>query len=194
MFYVPENNDGLQQWGVALNCGGSQMNAFRINSQEDKSLNTSAAVIRSIAKTTVCLVIMVLAAAPSFAQTASVADTYIGVWRMFLNGKRVGTLQLLDYKGKLTGTVTNSHGSVGDGGTIQMYEAPGGSPIVESSLSGGDLHFVMAAPFNTTNDFKMTLNGSDKAHLTFYGTQGRSIEFDLKKISFDENDAVQVQY
>ena len=63
MFHVPENNDGLQLWGVALNCGGSHMNALRINSQEDKSLSTSAAVIRSIAKTTVCLVIMVLAAA-----------------------------------------------------------------------------------------------------------------------------------
>ncbi len=178
MLHVPENNDGLQQWGVALNRGGSHMNAFRIKPQDDKSLGTTPIAMRSITKTAVCLVIMVLAAASSVAQTTSVPDTYIGVWRMFLNGKRVGTLQLLDYKGKLTGTVTNGHGSVGDDGTIQMYEVPGGSPIVESSLSGGDLHFVMAAPFNTTNDFKMTLNGPDKAHLTFYGTRGRTIGFD----------------
>jgi hypothetical protein len=170
------------------------MNTLKIKSQEDKSSGTTAMIARSIARTAVCLVILVLAATSSFAQLPSVPDTSTGIWRMYLNGKRVGTVQLLDYKGKLTGTVTNGHGSIGDGGAIQMYEAPGGSPIVESSLSGGDLHFVMAAPFNTTNDLKMTLNGSDKAHLTFYGTHGRTIEFDLKKVSFDENDAVQVQY
>lgn len=170
------------------------MNTLKIKSQEDRSRSTNATVVRSVARTAVCLVIMVLAVTSSFAQLASVPDTYIGIWRMYLNGKKVGTVQLLDYKGKLTGTVTNGHGSIGDGGAIQMYEVPGASPIVESSLSGGDLHFVMAAPFNTTNDFKMTLDGSDKAHLTFYGTQGRTIEFDLKKISFDENNAVQVQY
>jgi hypothetical protein len=171
------------------------MNILKIKSQEeDKSRSTNATVVRSVARTAVCLVIMVLASTSSFAQLASVPDSYIGIWRRYLNGKMVGTVELIDYKGKLTGTVSNGHGSIGDGGAIQMYAVPGGLPIVESSLSGGDLHFVIAAPLDTTNDLKMTLTGPDKAQLTFYGTQGRTVEFDLKKISFDENDAVQVQY
>ena len=133
---------------------------------------------------------MVLAAASSFAQLASVPDTYIGIWRRYLNGKMVGTIQLLDYKGKVTGTFSNGHGKVGDDGAIQMYETPGAIPIVESSLSGGDLHLVLAAPFDTTNDLKMTLTGPDKAHLTCYLRNGRNLELDLKKVSMDENDAV----
>ena len=137
---------------------------------------------------------MVLAAASSFAQLASVPDTYIGIWRRYLNGKMVGTIQLLDYKGKVTGTFSNGHGKVGDDGAIQMYETPGAIPIVESSLSGGDLHLVLAAPFDTTNDLKMTLTGPDKAHLTCYLRNGRTLELDLKKVSMDENDAMHVQY
>ena len=123
------------------------MNTLKIKSQEDKSRSTTATVARSIARTTVCLVIMVLAAASSFAQLASVPDFYIGIWRRYLNGKMVGTIQLLDYKEKVTGTFSNGNGKVGDDGAIQMYETPGAIPIVESSLSGGDLHLVLAAPF-----------------------------------------------
>ena len=170
------------------------MNTLKIKSHEDKSRSTTATVARSIARTTVCLVIMVLAAASSFAQLASVPDTYIGIWRRYQNGKMVGTVELLNYKGKLTGTFSGSRGSIGDDGAIQIYEIPGGVPIVESSLSGGDLHLVLAGPGDTTNDLKMTLTGPDKAHLTCYLRNGRTLELDLKKISMDENEAVHVQY
>jgi hypothetical protein len=47
------------------------MNTLKIESNEDKSRSTTATVARSIARTTVCLVIMVLAAASSFARLAS---------------------------------------------------------------------------------------------------------------------------
>jgi hypothetical protein len=170
------------------------MNTLKVKSREDRSRSTTVTIVRSIARTALCLMIMVLAVTSSLAQFASVPDTYIGVWRRYFNGKRVGTLQLLDYKGKLTGTFSDGHGSIGEDGSIQIYETPGAIPIVESSLSGGDLHLVLAAPFDTTNELKMTLTGPDKAHLTFYGNQGRTVEFELKKISIDENDALHVQY
>jgi hypothetical protein len=176
------------------NYGESNMNARKIKSHEDKSRTTNATVARSMARTTVCLVIIVLAAASSFAQLASVPDTYIGIWRRYQNGKMVGTVQLLNYKGKLTGTFSGSRGSIGDDGAIQIWEIPGAAPIVESSLSGGDLHLVLAGPEDTTNDLKMTLTGPDKAHLTCYGHNGRTIELELKRISMDENEAVHVQY
>jgi hypothetical protein len=103
-------------------------------------------------------------------------------------------VQLVNYKGKVTGIYSGSAGTMGDDGAIQMFGIPGGMPIVESSLSGSDLHLVIAGPFDTTNDLKMTLTGPDKAHLTCYGNHGRVVEFDLKKVSLDENDAVHVEY
>lgn len=66
-------------------------------------------------------------------------------------------------------------------------------PIVESSLSGSDLHLLLAGPFDTTADMKITLTGPDKARLTCYAKHGQ-VEFDLKKVSNEENDAVHVEY
>ncbi len=118
---------------------------------------------------TLWLGIIMLAAAPSFGQLASVPDTYLGVWRRYFNGKAAGTLELVNYKGKVTGIYSGSTGTMGDNGAIQMYGKPGGMPIVESSLSGSDLHLLLAGPFDTTVDMKITLTGPDKARLTCMG-------------------------
>jgi hypothetical protein len=170
------------------------MNALTVNTRVAESRPKTATVTRSIAKMTLWLGIILLAATPSFAQLASVPDSYIGVWRRYFNGKMAGTVQLVNYKGKLTGIYSGSAGKMGDDGAIQMFGTPGGVPIVESSLSGNDLDLVIAAPFDTTNKLKMNLTGPDKAHLTCYGHNGRVVEFDLKKVPLEENDAVHVEY
>ena len=170
------------------------MNALTMRSRQGETGSTIATVTSSITKTIICLAILILATAPSLAQLASVPDTYIGIWRRYYNGKVAGTVELVNYKGKVTGIFSGSAGKVGDDGAIQMFGTPGGTPIVESSLSGNDLHMVIAGPFDTTNEIKMTLTGPNKAHLTCYGNHGRVVEFDLKKVSMEENDAVHVEY
>lgn len=169
------------------------MNAFQVNTREAESRPRTATVTRSIAKMTLWVGIIMLAAAPSFGQLASVPDSYLGVWRRYFNGKPAGTLELVNYKGKVTGIYSGSTGAIGENGAIQMYGKPGGMPIVESSLSGSDLHLILAGPFDSTADMKMTLIGPDRGHLTCYAKQGQ-VEFDLKKVSNDENDAVHVEY
>jgi hypothetical protein len=170
------------------------MNALTMRSRQGEPGSTTATVTSSITKAILCLAIMVFAAAPSFAQLASVPNTYIGIWRRYYNGKMAGTVQLVNYKGKVTGIVSGSTSTLDAGGPLQMFGTPGGTPIVESSLSGSDLHMIIAGPFDTTNDMKMTLTGPDKAHLTCYGRNGRVVEFDLKKVSYEENDAMHVEY
>ena len=169
------------------------MNAFKVNTQQNKSRVRTATVARSIAKMALWLAIVILATAPSFAQPGSAPDGYLGIWRRYSNGKMAGTVELVNYKGKVTGTYSGSAGSPGENGAIQMYGVPGAMPIVESSLSGSDLHLVIAGPADDTYELKMTLDGSDKAHLTCYAKHGQ-VEFDLKKVSYDENETVHVQY
>lgn len=170
------------------------MDTFDVRPKVGKPCRAASTIVRCLFTTAVWVATTVLVAPPSFSQVAPGLDTYVGIWRMSLNGKTVGTIQLLKYKDKLTGSVTNGHASIGDGGAIHMHEAPGGQPIVESALSEGVLHFVMAAAFDTTSDFTMTLNGPDKAHLIFYAHNGQTIDFDLRRVSWDENNAMQVQY
>jgi hypothetical protein len=170
------------------------INAFKVHTPESAPHPKLATVTRSMAKMTLWLGTILLATAPTFAQLASVPDTYIGIWRRYFNGKVAGTVQLVNYKGKLTGIFSGSTGTLDDKGVVQMYGTPGGVPIVESSLSGSDLHLVIAGPFDTTNELKMTLTGPDKAHLTCYGNHGRVVEFDLKKVPNEEDDAMHVEY
>ena len=55
-------------------------------------------------------------------------------------------------------------------------------------MSQGGLHFVVVEPSAPLN-FQMTLDGADKANLVYFGTNGRTLEFQLTKVSEDENNA-----
>jgi hypothetical protein len=94
----------------------------------------------------------------------------------------------MKYKDQLTGSLTNMQGKVGADDAISLYQVPGSAPVVETSMSQGGLHFVVVEPRAPLN-FQMTLDGADKAHLVYFGTNGRTLELQLTKVSEDENNA-----
>jgi hypothetical protein len=52
---------------------------------------------------------------------------------MTVQGKRVGTLELINYNGRLTGSISNGHADIDSNGKLTRFEAiPGAAPIVEA--------------------------------------------------------------
>ena len=60
---------------------------------------------------------------PSIAQVTTNPSSYVGIWELTAQEKRVGTLELMNYNGRLTGTLTNARA------------IPGAAPIVQASIS-----------------------------------------------------------
>ncbi len=52
------------------------------------------------------------------AQATTNPASYVGVWKMMAQDKRVGTLELMNYNGRLTGTLTNAHASMDSNGKL----------------------------------------------------------------------------
>jgi hypothetical protein len=131
-----------------------------------------------------------VATPPPAGHGASGVDAYVGVWRMFFHGKRIGELEFIKYKDQLAGSLTNAHASIGPDGVITMHQIPGSAPVAETAMSEGFLHFVVAEPFDSTIGFQMTLDGTDKARLLFNkkSPNGQTMDFDLTKVSWEENE------
>jgi hypothetical protein len=153
--------------------------------------------IRKLVRTIVGLFLTTMApvaipqiATPLAGHGASGVDAYVGVWRMFFHGKRIGELEFIKYKDQLAGSLTNAHASIGPDGVITMYQIPGSARVAETAISEGSLHFVVAEPFDATIGFQMTLDGTDKARLLFNkkSPNGQTMDFDLTKISWEENE------
>jgi hypothetical protein len=66
--------------------------------------------------------------------------SYAGIWKMTVQGKRVGTLELMTYNGRLTGSITNGHATMDSNGKlVELVAIPGAAPIVRADISGDAL-------------------------------------------------------
>jgi hypothetical protein len=46
---------------------------------------------------------------PAVAQPTTNQSSYTGIWKVMAQDKRVATLELMNYNGRLTGALTNAH-------------------------------------------------------------------------------------
>ncbi len=91
-----------------------------------------------------CVGISAFTLQPASAQTSSDLRQFVGTWKTTVNGQPAATVQILTYQGKLTGSMSNGDFGVDDKtNTINDWHngTPGGSPIVEASISGQTLAF-----------------------------------------------------
>jgi TonB family protein len=91
-----------------------------------------------------CVAISAFTLQPALAQSASDLRQFVGTWKTTVNGQPAATVQILTYQGKLTGSISNGDFGVDDKtNTINDWHngTPGGSPIVEASISGQTLAF-----------------------------------------------------
>jgi hypothetical protein len=111
----------------------------------------------------------------SIAQATTNPSSYVGIWEMTAQEKRVGTLELMNYNGQLTGTLTNAHA------------IPGAAPIVQASISQGMLVINTEEIDETIVPWNMTLTGEGKGllHLAF---KGHEMTFQISRVSWKENE------
>ena len=122
-----------------------------------------------------CMVSSLFGTGASAAQATTNSTSYVGIWKMTAQDKRVGTLELMNYNGRLTGSLTNAHA------------IPGAAPIVQASLSQGMLVINTEEIDETIVPWNMTLTGEGKGllHLAF---KGHEMTFQITRISWEENE------
>jgi hypothetical protein len=102
----------------------------------------------------------------SIAQATTHPSSYVGIWEMTAQEKRVGTLELMNYNGRLTGTLTNAHATMDNNGKLVEFDAiPGAAPIVETSISQGVLVISIEETDEAIVPWNMTLTGEGKGLL-----------------------------
>ena len=131
-----------------------------------------------------CMVSLLFSTGPSVAQATTNPTSYVGIWKMMAQDKRVGTLELMNYNGRLTGSITNAHVNMDSNGKLVEFDAiPGAAPIVQASISQGML--VMSA--ETINEvivpWNMTLTGEGKGRLQL-AFKGHEMTFQITRISW----------
>jgi hypothetical protein len=135
-----------------------------------------------------CMVLSLFAAEASVAQAATNPTSYVGIWKVTAQDKRVGTLELMNYKGQLTGTLTNAHASMDKNGKLVEFDAiPGASPIVEASISQGMLVLSAETMNEAIVPWNMTLTGEGKGLLQL-AFKGHEMTFQITRISWEENE------
>jgi hypothetical protein len=135
-----------------------------------------------------CMVSLVFGTGASVAQATTNPASYVGIWKMTAQDKRVGTLELMNYNGRLTGTLTNAHATMDSSGKLVEFEAiPGAAPIVQASISQGMLVMNAESTDETIVPWNMTLTGEGKGllHLAF---KGHEMTFQITRISWEENE------
>ena len=110
----------------------------------------------------------------SIAQATTNPTPYLGIWKMTAQDKRVGTLELMNYNGRLTGSVTNAHG------------IPGAAPIVQATISQGMLVMNTEEIDETIVPWNMTLTGEGKGLLQL-AFKGHEMTFQITRISWEGN-------
>ncbi len=124
---------------------------------------------------------------PSLARATTNQSSYAGIWKMMAQDKRVGTLELMNYNGRLTGTLTNAHASMGSSGKLVEFEAiPGAAPIVQASISQGMLVLSTEEIDETIVPWNITLTGEGKGLLQL-AFKGHEMTFQITRISWEEN-------
>jgi hypothetical protein len=121
------------------------------------------------------------------AQATTNPKSYVGIWKMTVQGKRIGTLELMNYNGRLTGTLTNAHAAMDANGKLVEFDAiPGAAPIVQTSISQNTLVINTEAVDETIIPWNMTLTGEGKGalRLAFKGHEMGPIQ--ITRISWGE--------
>ena len=109
------------------------------------------------------------------AQGTANPRSYVGIWRMTVQDKRVGTLELMTYDGRLTGSITNAR------------SIPGAAPIVQASISQDALAMNTEEIDETIVPWNMTLTGEGKGILQL-AFKGHEMTFQITRISWEENE------
>jgi hypothetical protein len=100
--------------------------------------------------------------------------SYVGIWTMTLQDKRVGTLELMNYDGRLTGSITNARG------------IPGAAPIVQASISQDSLAIGTEEADERITTWNMILTGEGRANLQITVKGHEMGPFQLTRISWEE--------
>jgi hypothetical protein len=99
----------------------------------------------------------------SVGQATTNPSSYVGIWKMTAQDKRIGTLELMSYNGRLTGSITNAHATMDSNGKLVEFEAiPGAAPIVQASISQVMLVINAESTDETIVPWNMTLTGKEK--------------------------------
>ena len=135
-----------------------------------------------------CMVSSLLGTAASVAQATTNPTSYVGIWKMTAQDKRVGTLELMNYNGRLTGTLTNAHASMDSNGKLVEFDAiPGAAPIVQASMTQGMLVINAESIDETIVPWNMTPTGEGKGLLQL-AFKGHEMTFQITRISWQENE------
>lgn len=113
-----------------------------------------------------------------------------GIWKVVAQDKRVATLELLNYNGRLTGTLTNAHATTDGNGKLVAFDAiPGAAPIVQASISQGMLVMNAESINEALVPWNMTLIGEGKGLLQL-AFKGHEMTFQITRIEDVELDEV----
>jgi hypothetical protein len=125
----------------------------------------------------------------SIAQATANQSSYAGIWKLTAQDKRVGTLELMNYNGRLTGSLTNAHATMDRSGKLVQFDAiPGAAPIVQTSISQGVLVINTEQIDEAIVPWNMTLTGEGKGLLQL-AVKGHEMTFQITRISWEENEA-----
>jgi hypothetical protein len=132
---------------------------------------------------------LLFATGPSIAQATASQNSYAGIWKVTGQDKRVGTLELMNYNGRLTGSLTNAHATMDSSGKLVEFDAvPGAAPIVQASISQGVLAINTEQINEAIVPWNMTLTGEGKGFLQL-AVKGHEMTFQITQISWEENEA-----
>lgn len=159
-------------------------NMSRAGSGQKKLSVAVGALLLSIT----CTVISLIGTGILNAQVPTSPKAYVGIWQMTAQDKRVGTLELMNYNGRLTGSITNAHVTMDASGKLVEFVAiPGAAPIVQASISQGMLVINTEAINEAIVPWNMTLTGEGKGLLQL-AFNGHEMTFQITRISWEENE------
>jgi TonB family protein len=141
-----------------------------------KPASTPAAIFLSLAGAcsllaATCIGISIFTLQPAAAQSASDLQQFVGTWKTTVNGQPAAIVLLMEYEGKLTGSVSNGAFRIDEKNNAitgwRYDDTPGGFPIVEASVSGQTLSFktLMTPDTGETVAWDLTLTTPGKADL-----------------------------
>ena len=134
-----------------------------------------------------CTVSLLFATEVSIAQAATNPNSYVGIWKMTVQDKRIGTLELMNYNGRLTGSITNGHSTMDANGKLVEFDAiPGAAPIVQASISQGLLAIGTEEVDERITTWNMTLTGEGKGSLQLAVKGHEMGPIQLTRISWEE--------
>jgi hypothetical protein len=123
----------------------------------------------------------------SIAQATTNPGSYVGIWELTAQEKRVGTLELMNYNGRLAGSLTNAHATMDNNGKLVEFDAiPGAAPVVQTSISKGVLIISTEETDEAISTWNMTLTGEGKGLLQL-AVKGHEMKpFQITRISWGE--------